>query len=108
MTRSFAPTTIAEAVELLADPELAAIPVAGCTDLLVVDTATGRRHKTVVDLTRISALHGIRETKSHAEIGQNAAANRLWKTVRRRAAVPRFAVPLGAGGKHEWRVLRSR
>lgn len=69
MTRSFTPNTIAEAVELLADPELGAIPVAGCTDLLVVDTATGRRHKTVVDLTRISALHGIRETISHAEIG---------------------------------------
>jgi CO/xanthine dehydrogenase FAD-binding subunit len=50
---------LGEALTALADPEQGAVAVAGCTDLMVVDHATGRSHKTVVDVLRIPELRGI-------------------------------------------------
>ncbi len=60
MTRSFRPTSLEDAVRLLGDPGLSAVAVAGCTDLLVVDHATGRTHAAVVDLLRLPELRSIR------------------------------------------------
>lgn len=67
--RAFAPKTLRDAIEILADPDLGAIPVAGCTDVLVVDAATRRTHRAVVDLLRIPELRGIREEADALDIG---------------------------------------
>ena len=66
MTRAFAPTSLAEAIEHV---EAGAVPAAGCTDLLVVDTATGRRHDAVVDLLRVPELRGIEESNGVLDLG---------------------------------------
>ena len=67
MTRAIRPASLDEAVRALAEP--GAIAVAGCTDLLVVDTAQRRRHDTVVDLLRLPELRGIRVDGDALEIG---------------------------------------
>ena len=59
MTQFFQPTSLAEALEILGDRSLNAVPVAGCTDLMVVDHATGRQHPGVVNMLRIPELRGI-------------------------------------------------
>ena len=67
MTRAFRPRDLTEALAALSDP--AAVPVAGCTDLLVVDTATGRSHAAVVDLLGVPELRGIRSDGDAVDIG---------------------------------------
>lgn len=66
MSESLSPRSIAGALEAL---RAGAVPVAGCTDLLVVDHATGRAHVRVVDVTRIEELRGVRETDGALDIG---------------------------------------
>ncbi len=56
MTLSFTPRTLAEAHAALAR---GAVKVAGATDLMVVDHASGRSHNAVVDLLGIRELRGI-------------------------------------------------
>jgi CO/xanthine dehydrogenase FAD-binding subunit len=63
------PQTLGEALAVLADPERGAVPVAGCTDLMVVDHATGREHKTVVDVLRLPELQGIALRDGCVDIG---------------------------------------
>lgn len=69
MTRVFTPTSLEEAVHLLGDGDLRPTPVAGCTDLLVVDHAAQRRHRAVVDLLRVPELAGIVEDGDFVDIG---------------------------------------
>lgn len=69
MTRAFRPGTLVEALRILGDGELAARAIAGCTDLLVVDVATGRRHPAVVDLQRLEELRGIRRAGQWIDVG---------------------------------------
>lgn len=59
MTEAFSPKSLDAALEALANTDQPATPVAGCTDLLVIDHAEQRSHDSVVDLTRIPELRGI-------------------------------------------------
>ena len=62
------PTTLAQALELLArSPGL--LPVAGCTDLMVAPAAKRAAVEGVLDLLAIPELRGIRETPGGLEIG---------------------------------------
>jgi len=61
MTSFFCPQRLADGLQALADPANKAVLVAGCTDLMVVDHAEGRRHGTVIDVLRIPELQGITE-----------------------------------------------
>ncbi|MEO8359410.1 MAG: FAD binding domain-containing protein [Vicinamibacteria bacterium] len=57
MTSAFSPTSLAEAHEALGR---GAVKVAGTTDLLVIDHATGRQHDAVLNVLGIAELRGIR------------------------------------------------
>jgi CO/xanthine dehydrogenase FAD-binding subunit len=67
MTVAHRPTDLAQALAALRTPE--AIAVAGCTDLMVVDHALAREHATVVDLSGLAELRGVREADGHLWIG---------------------------------------
>lgn len=67
MTRSFRPASLGEALAVLATER--AVPVAGCTDLMVVDHAAQRRHEAVLDVTRIPELQGIEREAGWLSIG---------------------------------------
>ncbi|QDU68143.1 Nicotinate dehydrogenase FAD-subunit [Planctomycetes bacterium Pla86] len=64
-----------------------AVAVAGCTDLMVVDTATGRRHGAVVDLQRLPELAGVRDDGGWIDIGAAVSFSQL----RREALVAEHA-----------------
>ena len=66
MSVSWSPRSLAEAHEALA---LGAVKVAGATDLLVVDHATGRHHDAVLNVLGIAELQGIRITSDELSIG---------------------------------------
>lgn len=66
MSVSWSPRSLAEAHEALAK---GAVKVAGATDLLVVDHATGRHHDSVLNVLGIAELHGIRVTSDELSIG---------------------------------------
>jgi xanthine dehydrogenase FAD-binding subunit len=63
---AWSPKTLAEAREALA---LAATKVAGATDLLVIDHATGRQHESVLNVLGIAELQGIRVEADQLSIG---------------------------------------
>jgi CO/xanthine dehydrogenase FAD-binding subunit len=63
------PRTLAEAHEAL---RLGAVKVAGTTDLLVIDHATGREHASVLNVLSIAELQGIRVDESGLSIGAAA------------------------------------
>jgi len=68
MTRAAVPTSLAEAVRLLAaDPELR--PAAGCTDLMVCEPEARADLPGVLDLLRVPELSGIRELTEGDEAG---------------------------------------
>lgn len=69
MTVGHRPTSLDEAVRIMADPDAPAVAVAGCTDLLVVDHAHGRCHPAVVDLLRLPELRGVREDDGVIDVG---------------------------------------
>ena len=77
MTKAFRPGSLDEAVRVLADPDLGAVPVAGCTDILVVDVATGRRHAAVVDVHRLPELRGIRHDAGLIDVGAGTTFSEL-------------------------------
>ncbi|MDP6762344.1 MAG: FAD binding domain-containing protein [Planctomycetota bacterium] len=58
-----------EALALLADGELAARAIAGCTDVLASDAAAGRVPPAVVDLSRLAELRDIRTAGEEIDIG---------------------------------------
>lgn len=68
MTRAAVPTSLDEAVRLLAaDPELR--PVAGCTDLMVCEPEERADLPAVLDLLRVPELAGIRELTEGDDAG---------------------------------------
>jgi CO/xanthine dehydrogenase FAD-binding subunit len=81
---SWSPKTIAEAREALAQ---GAIKVAGATDLLVIDHATGREHASVLNVLGIAELNGIRVTEDRLSIG----AASTFTQIRNSPEVARFA-----------------
>lgn len=66
MNFAYRPKTLAEAQAALAN---GAVKVAGATDLLVVDHATGRQHASVVDVLGIRELQGIQLDEGGLNIG---------------------------------------
>lgn len=84
-----APTTVADAVRLMADdPE--ARPLAGGTDLLVQYHA-GRRPSAFVDLKRIPELVGIELDADGLELGAATTAAEIWESEEIRTLWPGFA-----------------
>ena len=69
MTRAYQPRSLSEALDLLGDRDLGPVPVAGCTDLMVVDHAEGRLQVADVDLLGVPELHGVQTTESYVDIG---------------------------------------
>ncbi|MCA8980950.1 MAG: xanthine dehydrogenase family protein subunit M [Planctomycetes bacterium] len=67
MTVALRPTSLSEALDALGAN--GAVAVAGCTDLMVVDHAPARAHATVVDLSRLPELRGVREDSGGLWIG---------------------------------------
>jgi CO/xanthine dehydrogenase FAD-binding subunit len=66
VSSSSSPRSLAAAFEALA---AGALKVAGATDLLVLDHATGRVHASVLNVLGISELQGIREADGVLDIG---------------------------------------
>jgi len=75
MTAARRPADLAEALVALQDT--GAIAVAGCTDLMVVDHALARVHASVVDLSGLVELRGIRETDGGVWIGAGTTFGEL-------------------------------
>ncbi len=87
MTRAFSPKTLAEAQESLAR---GATKVAGATDLMVADHASGREHAWVLNVMGIAELQGIRVD----EIGLNIGAASTFAEIRRSKDVALHALAL--------------
>ncbi len=68
MSRAYSPRTLDEAVAILAEQK-DATPVAGCTDLMVVDHARRTERHAVVSLLRVAELLGIEEHDDWLDIG---------------------------------------
>ncbi len=82
MTRGCAPSSLAEAVDLLAaDPAL--VPVAGCTDLMVAEPEARADLPGVIDVLELPELRGVRWVDGVLEIG----AATSFATLRRTPAV---------------------
>jgi CO/xanthine dehydrogenase FAD-binding subunit len=84
MSLAFSPKTLADAYEALAQ---GATKVAGTTDLLVIDHASGREHASVLDVLGIAELQGIRVDAS----GLNIGAAATFTQIRQSAHVVRHA-----------------
>lgn len=68
MTRAFSPRELAEALRLLGDPDLAAVPLAGGTDLMV-GLHTHAAPGAVVDVSRLAELRGVRLDGAVLDVG---------------------------------------
>lgn len=84
MSPAWSPKTLVEAREALAQ---GATKVAGATDLLVLDHATGRQHQSVLNVLGIAELQGIRVEADQLSIG----AASTFTQIRRSAAVAKHA-----------------
>ena len=76
-----------------------AIKVAGATDLLVIDHATGREHASVLNVLSIAELQGIRVDGSSLDIGAAVTFTQIrqWPEVRKHApALVEAAATIGA------------
>lgn len=89
MTTASSPATLADAYEALSR---GAVKVAGATDLMVVDHATGREHISVLNLLSIAELQGISLDSACLNVG---AASTFTK-IRQSADVARHAPLLSA------------
>lgn len=78
MTLAYRPKTLAEAQAALAN---GAVKVAGATDLLVVDHATGREHASVVDVLGIRELQGIQLDEGGLNIGAASTFTQIRQSV---------------------------
>ncbi len=69
MIRAFSPRRLEEALALLADRELGAVPVAGATDLMVSLHGGTLGARALVDVLRLEELRGIRRADGFLDIG---------------------------------------
>lgn len=74
MTIAWSPKSLAEAHDALLQ---GAVKVAGTTDLLVLDHATGREHASVLNVLGIEELQGIRITGDELDIGAASTFTRI-------------------------------
>lgn len=89
LANASSPTTLADAHDFLSRE---AVKVAGATDLLVVDHATGREHAFVLNVLNIAELKGIRIEADHLSLG----AASTFTQIRQSADVIRHAPLLTA------------
>jgi len=75
VTDAFRPETLDDALAVLTMENT--VPVAGCTDLMVIDHAQHREHESVVDLAYVPELRGIRETPDGLWIGASTTFAQL-------------------------------
>jgi CO/xanthine dehydrogenase FAD-binding subunit len=62
------PATLSEALEMLAEGEAGVKPIAGGTNV-IVELRDGRRYGTLMDVSRLAELRGIRRENGHIVIG---------------------------------------
>ncbi|MEM7558609.1 MAG: FAD binding domain-containing protein [Planctomycetota bacterium] len=96
MTRATRPDSLASALAALAEHD--AVPIAGCTDLLVVDTATARTHASVVDVHRLPELRGIRVDGGALDVGAATTFTELRRDANVRAHAPALAAAAATVG----------
>ncbi len=82
MTQAHTPKNLAKALELLKSQGAAVMPVAGCTDLMAADHATGRVHVEVLDLSRLPELRGIEHKDGWLDIGAATTFSELREDAR--------------------------
>ena len=97
MTAHHSPRRLSEALRILADSP-GAMPVAGCTDLMVVDHATGRHHAAVVDVLKLPELRGIHLSDAGLDIGAATTFTQLRGDAQIRAHAPILAEIAGTIG----------
>jgi len=78
MSMAYRPQTLAEAQAALAS---GAVKVAGATDLMVVDHATGREHASVLDVLGIRELQGIQLDEGGLNIGAACTFTQIRQSV---------------------------
>ncbi|MGH9379345.1 MAG: FAD binding domain-containing protein [Thermoanaerobaculia bacterium] len=94
---ALSPHTLAEAVRLLGEsPDL--LPVAGGTDLMVADRLWRARHGSVLDLTRVAELRGVRRVDGGIEIGAATPFAELRSDAQVRKRFPALAAAAGVIG----------
>ena len=99
--RAFSPATLTEAVRVLRrHPE--AVPMAGCTDLMVRPPEDLVEMGPFLDLTRIRALRGIRREEEGLRIGAAVTFTRIGRSRRVRAAYPILAEAASSIGS--WQI----
>ncbi|RME71990.1 MAG: xanthine dehydrogenase family protein subunit M [Planctomycetota bacterium] len=98
----FRPERLEEAIELLADPATGAIPIAGCTDLLVQWHSRRERPNAVLDLLGIEALRGIEERDGALEIGACTSFRTIGESERVLRHAPALAEIAGTIGA--WQI----
>jgi CO/xanthine dehydrogenase FAD-binding subunit len=91
MTRAIRPMSLKDALSVLADPDAGVVPVAGATDLLVIDRASGRDHRAVMDLLRIPELLGIHCENGFLDIGAACTFREIRRDADVRANAPALA-----------------
>lgn len=102
MSTTWSPTRLDEALRLLADPDLQATPVAGCTDLLAAAHNSSRRFGAVVDLTRLPDLKDIRDDSGMLDIGAAVTFSQLCDNELIRQHAP--ALALAASQVGAWQI----
>ncbi len=83
--------TAAEAVQMLADPARVCRPLAGGTDLLVLQHKGHADWDRLVDISHIAELRQIRETPAALVIGALATHRDVWESQLARALAPALA-----------------
>ena len=102
MTHAHSPVSLTDALRILGEAGEGAMPVAGCTDLMVVDHAMARRHPAVVDIMRLPELQGIELADGHLDIG----ATTSFYAIRQSQLVKKHAPTLAtiAGTVGAWQI----
>ena len=90
MTTAACPTTLESLVRLLAE-EPAAIPAAGCTDLMVTTPEGRAAIPAIVDLLGVAELNGIRDREGWLEIGATTTFSAIRRSERVRRDFPLLA-----------------
>ncbi|MEC7583983.1 MAG: xanthine dehydrogenase family protein subunit M [Planctomycetota bacterium] len=88
MTTAHCPTSVAAALEAMAEP--GAVAVAGCTDLMVPGSPHDRQRRAIVDLSRVSELSGIEVVDGMLDMG----AGETFANLRRHPDVQQHAPAL--------------
>lgn len=97
MTTALSPLRLDELVAVLGrHPE--ARPIAGCTDLMVVDAVERAALDPVIDITRVPELRGIRRREGYLEIGATTTFSEIGRDAEVGRRFPALAAAAGVVG----------